>query len=257
MKLLAFLATALAVTAADAPQNLLRNGSFEGALLYWHNIDPKQHTLVHEGAAVGEYALRIAKGNVMSAPFVAVRGEPMTVSFFVKGEKPGRVGVQMPPSAREPGTKAHRLWQREAEQSAEIGTEWKRVSFTWNADVPQEGFWPNPHYLVQIGGYDQPILVDGVTVVRGKVGTPAYVGRREVEVVSEVLNLPGYREAGNVFDRNAEVKIATHVTNTTDKPQNVMLRLDLYDYEGRLIATPDKDGKVPSLLTKRDRKSVV
>ena len=116
----------------------------------------------------------------------------MTVSFFVKGEKPGRVGVQMPPSAREPGTKAKRLWMREAEQSAEIGTEWKRVSFTWNADVPQEGFWPNPHYLVQIGGYDAPILVDGMTVVVGKVGTPTYAPRREIDGRCCALAAGGY-----------------------------------------------------------------
>ena len=251
MKTILLLAlTTSSLIAQAEPQNLLRNGSFEGGTLYWHQVSAPEQTLVKDGA-VGEYALRIAKGNVMSAPFVAERGQAMTVSFFVKGEKPGRVGVQMPPSAREPGTKAKRLWMREAEQSAEITTEWKRVSFTWNADVPQDGFWPFPHYLVQIGGYDSPIVIDGVTVVRGKEGTPAYVGRREIEVVSEVLNLPGYREAGNVFDRNAEVKIAAHVTNTTDKPQNVMLRLDLYDYDGRLIATADKDGKVPSILTKR------
>jgi len=171
-------AVALTLTSAlAAPENRLRNGSFEGGTLYWHQIDPKKDTLVRDGA-VGEFALRIAKGNVMSAPFVAERGQPMTVSFFVKGEQPGRVGVQMPPSAREPGTKAKRLWMREAEQGAEIGTEWKRVSFTWLADVPPDGIWPNPHYLVQIGGHDKPILIDGVTVTLGKEGTPAYVPRR-------------------------------------------------------------------------------
>lgn len=104
------------------PVNVLRDGNFEGGLLYWHNCDPKTDTLVRD-AKVGEYALRIAKGNVMSASFVARRGQPMTVSFFVKGEKPGRVGVQMPPSAREPGTRAKQLWMAEAEQSTELPIE--------------------------------------------------------------------------------------------------------------------------------------
>ncbi|MEO8352410.1 MAG: hypothetical protein ABI680_11810 [Chthoniobacteraceae bacterium] len=114
MKFLLSIALALRVVSAQAaPENQLRNGSFEGGLLYWHKIQPQEQTLVRD-AEVGEYALRIAKGNVMSAPFVADRGEPMTVSFFVKGEKPGRVGVQMPPSAREPGQKSKRLWTREA-----------------------------------------------------------------------------------------------------------------------------------------------
>ena len=234
----------LATAAFAAPENLLRNGSFEGGLLYWHQIDPKNDTLVRD-AAVGEFALRIAKGNVMSAPFVAVRGEPMTVSFFVKGEKPGRVGVQMPPSAREPGTKAHRLWQREAEQGADIGTEWKRVSFTWPADVPPDGFWPNPHYLVQIGGYDQPILIDGVTVTLGKEGAPAYVPRRAVEVVAECANLTGWAgAAGNSFDKGATAQMVAHVSNPGAQPREVTVRWQFVDYEGETPVAPPVDKKV-------------
>ena len=228
----------LATTAFAAPENLLRNGSFEGGTLYWHQIDPKNDTLVRD-AKVGEFALRIAKGNVMSAPFVAVRGEPMTVSFFVKGEKPGRVGVQMPPSAREPGTKAHRLWQREAEQTAEITTEWQRVSFTWKADVPPDGFWPNPHYLVQIGGFDQPILIDGVTVTVGKEGTPAYVPRHEVEVVAECTNLPGWDgAAGNAFEKGATAQVVAHVSNLSKLEEKFRVRWQLFDYEGEKPAGP-------------------
>ena len=228
----------LATTAFAAPENLLRNGSFEGGTLYWHQIDPKNDTLVRD-AKVGEFALRIAKGNVMSAPFVAVRGEPMTVSFFVKGEKPGRVGVQMPPSAREPGTKAHRLWQREAEQSAEITTEWQRVAFTWKADVPPDGFWPNPHYLVQIGGFDQPILIDGVTVTVGKDGTPAYVPRHEVEVVAECTNLPGWDgAAGNAFEKGATAQVVAHVSNLSKLEEKFRVRWQLFDYEGEKPAGP-------------------
>ena len=242
--LLVLSALAAAAFAADAPVNLLRNGSFEGGLLYWHQIEPAKHTLVRD-AAVGEHALRIAKGNVMSAPFVAVRGQPMTVSFSVKGEKPGRVGVQMPPSAREVGTKAKRLWQREAEQSAEIGTDWQRVSFTWLADVPPDGFWPNPHYLVQLGGYDQPILIDGVTVTVGREGTPAYVPRREIEVVAECTNLPGWAgAAGNAFDKGATAQMVAHVSNPGAQPREVTVRWQLVDYEGEIAVAPPVDRKV-------------
>ena len=243
--LLPFLA--LASTAMAAPENLLRNGSFEGGLLYWHQIEPKNDTLVRD-AAVGEFALRIAKGNVMSAPFVAERGRPMTVSFFVKGEKPGRVGVQMPPSAREPGTKAHRLWQREAEQSVDIGTDWKRVSFTWPADVPPDGFWPNPHYLVQIGGFDQPILIDGVTVTVGKEGTPAYVPRHMVEVVAECRNLPGWDgAAGNAFEKGATAQMVAHVSNLSRDEDKFRVRWQLFDYEGEKPVGPvvEKEIAVP------------
>ena len=230
-----------------APENLLRNGSFEGGTLYWHQIEPGKQALVKE-AKVGEFALRIVKGNVMSAPFVAERGQPMTVSFFVKGEKPGRVGVQMPPSAREVGTKAKRLWMREAEQSAEIATEWKRVSFTWKADVPPDGFWPNPHYLVQIGGYDQPILIDGVTVTAGQEGAPDYLPRRPVEVVAECTNLPGWDgAAGNAFDKGATAQMRAHVANPGAQPREVTVRWQLMDYEGEsAVAAPvDKRVTIP------------
>lgn len=238
------LSTIVTLPLAAAPENLLRNGNFEGGTLYWHQIDPQHHTLVKD-AAVGEYALRVAKGNVMSAPFIAERGAMMTVSFFVKGERAARVGVQMPPSAREPGTKAKRLWMREAEQSAEIDTTWKRVSFTWPADVPADGFWPNPHYLVQIGGYDQPILIDGVTVTVGKDGTPAYVPRREIEAIAECANLPGWDgAAGNAFDKGATAKMIAHVSNPGKQARNLTVRWQLVDYEGETTVASANDRKV-------------
>lgn len=234
----------ISVPVADASENRLRNGSFEGGLLYWHQIDPAHHSLAKEGKS-GEYALRITKDNVMSAPFVADRGEPMTVSFWVKGEQPGKVGVQMPPSAREPGTKASRLWTREAEKSAEIGTEWKRVSFTWIADVPADGFWPNPHYLVQIGGYGRTILIDGVTVTAGTAGTPDYVPRRELECVAECVNLPGWDgAAGNAFDKGATARMVAHVSNPGTTPHEVTVRWQFVDYEGEKPLAPPVDRKV-------------
>jgi len=240
-----FLAFLIVTNAALAtPKNVLRNGSFEGGLLYWHNISPENDLLVHD-AAVGEYALRIAKGNVMSAPFVAERGQPMTVSFFVKGEAPGRVCVQMPPSAREVGTRAKRLWSSEAEQSAEIGTDWKRVSFTWNADVPADGFWPNPHYLLQIGGHDHPILVDGVTVTVGKEGTSSYVPYREIEAIADCTNLPGWKgAAGNIFSQGATAQMAAHVSNPGSRARDVVIRWQLVDYEGEVPLTPPHDEQV-------------
>ena len=169
----------------------------------------------------------------------------MTVSFFVKGEQAGRVGVQMPPSAREPGTKSKRLWMREAEQSAEIDTTWKRVSFTWPADVPADGFWPNPHYLLQIGGYDRPILIDGVTVTIGKDGTPAYVPRREIEAVAECANLPGWDgAAGNAFDKGATARMRAHVSNPGKTSRTITVRWQLVDYEGDSAVAPAIDRKV-------------
>ena len=229
---IAALSAACTALASAEPENLLRNGSFEGGTLYWHQVAAPEQTLVKDGK-VGDYALRIAKGNVMSAPFVAERGRDFTVSLWVRGEQPGKVAVQMPPSAREVGTKSKRLWMRESEQSADITTEWKRVSFTWPADVPQDGFWPQPHYLLQIGGCDEPILIDGVTVTKGREGTPDYVPRRAAEVVAECTNLPGYAgAAGNLFEKGATAAMAAHVSNPGSAAREVTVRWQLVDYEG-------------------------
>jgi hypothetical protein len=235
-------------TRAEEPVNLLRNGSFEGGLLYWHNIDARHHRLVAEGGKVGRFALRCEGGMAMSAPFVAERGKPYTVSFWAKAERPGEVHVQMPPSAREEGQRSGRLWTREATQVAKVGAEWQRVSFTWRADVPQSGFWPLPHYMVQIGG-TVPLLVDGVTVVAGDKGTAEYVPRRAVEIVAECPDLPGYAGGkANLFDRGATVRMTAHASNPGGAERAVTLRWQLFDYEGaRPVAEPvDRKVTIPA-----------
>lgn len=224
----------------EPPENLLRNGSFEGGLLYWHGIEPDHHKLVHGGAKVGEYALRIEKGYVMSAPFVARRNEPATVSFWVKGDRPGQVSVEMPPSGREEGTRAKRLWTLEASQRAAIGTDWRRVSFTWTADVPPSGFWPDPHYLVMIECTDDnPVLIDGVTVTLGKTPTGDYVPRRKIEVISECPDLPGFGGAnGNLLEYGKPAHLILHASNPGGEAQEVVLRHQLFDYEGVRAVSP-------------------
>ena len=241
---------AVPAEAADG-RNLLRNGSFEGAMLYWHNVETTDYELVRGDAPIGELAIKLKSSFLMSAPFVAKRGEHYTISLFVKGEKPGSVSVSMPPSAREVGQKANRLWTKGAGQSAKITTEWQRVSFSWPADVPPDGFWPQPHYMVQIGSSDKTntIFVDGVTVVQGKEGTPAYVPRRDVEVIAECTNLPGWAGAvGNAFDRGATAQMAAHVANPGTQPREVTVRWQLMDYEGEtaVAAAIDKKVTVPA-----------
>jgi len=212
-------------------ENLLRNGSFEGGVLYWHNVDGRDRKLVRGGAAVGEYSLRIEKSWAMSAPMVCRPGEPFTVSFFVKGDRAGQVRVQMPPSAREVGQRAKRLWSRKASQAAAISPTWRRVSFTAKADVPQTRFWPHPHYTVLIEG-TVPLQVDGVTVQLGREPTERYVPRREIEVLSDCDDLPGYETEGNLLARHATVRLTAHASNPGKSPRDVTLRWQLLDYEG-------------------------
>jgi len=241
----------LATASAATAPNVLRNGSFEGSLLYWHNTNPEQHKLVRGDAPVGEWSLRIEKGWVMGGPFACEQGKPFTASFFVKGEREGEVRVHLPPSAREVGQKAKRLWSREGTQTAKIGTEWQRVHFTAKADVPQDGFWTLPHYMVQIEG-TVPLLVDGVTVTLGDKGAEQYLPRREIEVLSDCPDpsdasgqaLPGYVPAGNLLERGATVRLTAHASNPGPGSREVTLRWQLVDYEGEKPLTEPIEERV-------------
>jgi len=211
--------------------NLLRNGSFEGDLLYWHNIDPAVHRLARGDVAAGEWALRVEKANPMSAPFACEPGREYTITFSVKADRDGTLHVQMPPSAREVGTNAKRLWTAEATKSVTVGPEWQRLSVTFKADVPQDGFWPYPHYLVQFEG-TAPFLLDAVTVTPSSEAAPAYVPRRAVEILTECPDLPGYKGQDNLLKKGATVRLIAHASNPGKEPRGVTLRWQFIDYEG-------------------------
>ncbi len=216
---------------APAADNLLRNGSFEGGLLYWHNINPAVHTLVSDQVHNGAQALRIERDGVMSAPFVCERGKPITCSFWVKGDRVGEVRVQLPPSAREVGSAHGRLWTSEATRVVKIGTEWQRATVTMPADVPQDGFWPEPHYLVQFEG-TVPMVLDGVVVNQEAQGAADYIPRRAIEVVATCADLKGYTTDGNLLERGQTVHLTAHASNPGKDPATVTLRWQLIDYEG-------------------------
>lgn len=239
---LALSVTAISQCTVGAAENLLRNGSFEGGLLYWHNIDPKLHRLV-EGGRNGAQALRIEQKNVMSAPFVCVRGKPITASFWVKGDASGEVRVQLPPSAREVGQSHGRLWTREGTKALPITTSWQRVTVSMPADVPQDGFWPNPHYLLQIEG-TVPLTVDGVVVTQEAQGAPDYLPRRAVEVLATCEDLKGYTVDGNLLERGQSVRVAAHASNPGTVAQSVTLRWQLIDYEGSEPRGPASERQV-------------
>ena len=221
-------------------ENLLRNGSFEGCLLYWHGTEPAKHTLVKD-AKNGTYALHSTEGNIMSAPWLAEPGKDYTVSFWVKGDQETEVRVQMPPSAREVGTNSKRLWVAEATQSAKVTKEWQRVAFTWKADVPQDGFWPLPHYMVQIEG--KGLFVDGVVVQEGKVGAQDYVPRADVEVLAECPDLPGYKVNGNLLEKGKPVNVVAHAHNPSAKPISITLDWNLLDYESQGTKKPVRENR--------------
>ena len=228
MKTLVLLAVVLCIAPVGA-QNLLKNGSFEGGKRYWY--EAKEHKIV-QGGAEGEYSIHIEKGRVQSAAFELKNGVPVTLSFSAKAEVPTTIGWQLTPCAREIGMKNGLTWGMKGKHPVPITTEWKRYSFTFTPTVPQDGFWPRPTYMVQIGDNDKPFLLDAVTVAY-EAGAEKYVPRRAIEVQVDTPDFVGYdKPEANTFAKGAMVNLVGSTHNPGAAPRNLIVRWQLFDYEG-------------------------
>jgi len=233
------LAAALTIHLSAAPENLVRNGNFEGGMLYWHEQKGKE---IVEGGKVGQHALQLKDGNIFSAPMTLERDATYTISLWAKtAEGKGGVSIGMPPMAREVAQSSGRVYSKGAAKDTEIGSEWQRVSASFKADVKPVGFWPLPTYGITVSGRKgTTTLIDGVTVVKGTEATPDYIPRAAIEVVADPTNLPGYAgAAGNMYKKGATVTLDGYVSNPGKSQQEVTVRWQLIDYEGEMpIADP-------------------
>ena len=232
-------------TVRAAGQNLLRNGSFEGGFLYWHNIHEGTHRIVAD-AKSGRYALEMTSGWIMCAPVELKKGSSYTISFWAKAEKPVKVDIAMPPSAREPGQKSGRLWTKNAHKPVQVDTEWKRFHVTWAADVPNTGFWPDQNYMVQISGEKNvKTYIDGMTILEGREGSVDYMPRKEIESGVSCANLPGFDcPEANCFNPGDVVRIKGYASNPGTEMRDVTVRWQWVDYEGEKSIGPPVDEKI-------------
>ena len=213
-------------------------------MLYWHDQNGKE---IFEGGKVGKYAYRMNEGYSFSAPMMLERDQTYTISLWAKTvEGKGTVSIGLPPMARKVANNAGRVWKEGASKDTRIGTEWQRVSVSFKTDVKPTGFWPLPSYGVTISGKkDSPILVDGVTVVKGTEGTADYIPRAAIEVVADATNLPGYAgAAGNMYKKGATATLDGYVSNPGIKSQDVLVRWQLMDYEGEMAHADPIDTKI-------------
>jgi hypothetical protein len=230
-------------TTARAQNNLLKNGSFEGSTRYWFNTS--RAALEDTGAAFGSHALRVPKGGyVQSGPFLLETGKPVTVSFSVRADREGEMGMTLVPSHREVAQKAGLAWNM-SKFRARVGPEWRRASFTFTPTVPQEKpWWPAPVYMLQIGGSkEQPFIIDGVSVAYD-AGDKTYVPRREVEVVADARELPGYKSpTANLLKPGQTVNVTGLAYNPSDEgtPRRITLRWQVMSYDGARPVGPAID----------------
>ena len=233
--LFALFASVFAQPDNAAPVNLLRNGSFEGGTYYWHEVvwdNVRDKFLVKGNAAQGEYCLRIDKGFIQSAAFTLIPGKPVTISFSARADADATMGVQCSPCSREVGVSTGQTWGLRSTHPFSLGKTWKRYSLTFTPTAPQNGLWPLPTYMLQIGDADKPIFLDAITVAYDG-GKGQYLPYHPIEAQIESPNLKGYTDvSGNVLPANAKVTLIGHAANPGTVPKNVTLRFQFFDYEG-------------------------
>lgn len=243
-----------AASAAGASGNLLKNGSFEGDLLYWHDLSPSKNRLLEVEEAHGRYVLGLMPqdrgGEVFSAPVLCEKDTTYTISFTARSDRPdGRLRVGFTPAARDPARSRERVWDKDAYETVKVGTTAERHSVTFKTDVPQTGFWPRPTYMAIFLAVD-PIQIDAVTVTPDGAGRREYVPRTPFEVVASSPQLTreeGYREHGYLFDVGKPVTVEGHAFNPSDRDADLTLRFQLHDYHGVPVAEPvDKRVTVPA-----------
>ncbi|MDX2050964.1 MAG: hypothetical protein SFV15_01145 [Polyangiaceae bacterium] len=218
---------------ASTPQNLLRNGSFEGSLLYWHGAGPAQSVVERKDAPSGKYVFRSEKGWVLSSPMLWQMGRTYTITLSARADTPGELHVQVPPTAREKAQATKRIWDAAGTQVAKVDKTWKRFSFVAKADLPTDGFWVAPMYALFLEG-TVPVEVDAITITEGTATTKGYMPRRRLEVLSEVRDMPSFKTNGSFFEPGQTLKLTAHVSNATAQPAIANVRFQLIDYEGTL-----------------------
>ncbi|MFO0926632.1 MAG: hypothetical protein U0736_06270 [Gemmataceae bacterium] len=231
--------------ADEAPHNLLRNGSFEGGLRYWHEAD-KAKLVRAADAPHGQYHVRIENGLIQSAAFLLTPRRAVTIAWTARADAADAVmGWQCSPCSREVGAQANQTWSLRHHHPIKLTRRWQRYSVTFTPTAAHNGLWPRPTYMVQIGDANRPIELDAVTVVYGPAD--AYVPYRPVEVQVESPDLRGYRANGNLLDHGADVRLVGHVANPGTEARRLTARWQWVDYEGvRTFGTPvEREVTVP------------
>lgn len=224
----------LRTEADEMSGNLLRNGSFEGGMRYWYNErESSDRYVVEEKAPSGSRVLRLENGGIQSAAFKLLPNRPVTISFDAKSEKPTTIGWQCAPASREVAMKHNQTWSMKHHHPVEISTEWKRYSVTFTPTAPQDGFWPEPTYVLQLGDGDTAWMLDGVTVSYDQRSKNGYIPYRnkEIEAFVDCPDLKGFTVDANILEFGQKVTLTGTAFNPSKESRLVLFRFALEDYE--------------------------
>lgn len=216
--------------------NLLRNGSFEGSLKYWHRGLDSRLELVKGDAASGEYSLRFTKGSYpWSAPFVLEPGSKVTLSASLRSETGnGTFHVFLVPTCRNAGKEPFKLfWGKSGFGTRVDWKEWRRVS--WNVTIPDEKtldyrtWWDGRTWFVVPTG--ENILLDDIAVVLGE-RQEAWRPYSQIEVSELAINLPPWKPTARILDKGFRVELESAVFNPARTSVRGRLVWRLTDHTG-------------------------
>lgn len=232
-----------------APQNILRNGGFEGSKSFWMPRKVKTELVKADDAKQGEYFLRKKdKGFIHSEPVLLERKKTYTFAFWARNPKGGKkVWMTIHPTPRMAGEKPFCIGRGKGEVKGvlkkvnpPLTNQWQRYVFT--ATLPDFGrtvkhpfnspwWWDGKSWWVVFGG-DPGLEIDGMTLVEGKKD-PGWVPARPVEVAVHINNLPGYTKQGNMYNVGDTAEAQAAIFNPTDKEQEYQVKWAKSDYRGK------------------------
>lgn len=237
-----------AVLASGEPANLLPGSGFEGSLAWWiPRATPCQ--AVEGDAAQGRWFLRATgKGFIHSQPLGLEGGKTYTISGWARAAggsgtlaitihpTPRQAG--MPPFAIGRGGGAAKPWKNPALTAA-----WQRFSATMTLpDYTQEKhefrspwWWDFRSWWLFLEGPASGWDVDGLAITLGNEAPAAWVPHRPVEVAVDIVNLPGYVPAANLFPSGADLEAVASLHHAGSQELSAKLVWELTDYAGARV----------------------
>ena len=221
--------------------NLLRNGSFEGSLKYWHRGLDSTIELVKSRAVGGrsQCSMRFSDQRITwSAPFLLEPGSTVTVSGDLRSEQgDGLFHFYLAPTCRSAGKEPFRpFWGNSGKEAAVTWKDWKRVS--WVIAIPDEKvldyrtWWDGRTWTLMLMA--KSVHVDDLAVILGG-DQKDFRPFSSIEVTEMPTNLPAWKSTCRILEKGFGAELETAVFNPSASARDITVRWQLLDFTGSRI----------------------
>jgi len=208
--------------------NLVANPGFESGMYGWMEGGEVNANLLWDvktgDAPQGRrylHAVQARRNILMSYPFRIARGETVTVSALMRGEKPckGHLGLK---STGGPSDS-----ERRNSDSFDLTTEWKRVSMRVNVGAD----WPTDLAFVEVGtGETAQVDVDAVCVV---VGNASAYTETEAQSIGVLVTLP--KQSTYMLKSRSRMPVEVVDVGARNGTPRLALAYRITDWQGRTV----------------------